>query len=188
MNKNWILLHKWIALTIIILAAGAYLYTLGFITIILDNDTSNISYMILAVLGMFYVMATGRVISISHKMKILSVPSVEKRTLLDNYEGLDSLSLKLFGDINYLRYWLIIPVTLGLLGTMIGFYNMIPEGVTISNADDAAVILGSMVVGLKIAFTTTMVGLVIGTVMSLLFQLIETATGTLINAIVASRG
>ena len=169
-NWNYLLFYKWLTFNVLGFFLFFLAYFQGYVDLVLQNDVSNISFLILGIflisliLGGWKVFSTSKEINMVkegrgtgryHEFKTNIEQSKERR----HNAWAEALKLKLFSKILFLKFLASLPVVLGLIGTVVGFILMtsgIGDGVT--GAEAARALVTSLVIGMGTALYTTLVG------------------------------
>ena len=175
-KMNVLLLLKWIALNSFIGFLAIIAIQEGYVSLILDNDVSNISYMILGIFMLTMALIFAKVCQIG--LEIKSIDTDYSNSKSKKYIGdvigtrrllMEALRTKYFQGVALMSYLAALPITAGLIGTIVGFIIMF-QGIPETGADNAAMASQLTMVltkGMGVALYTTLAG----SIMSIWLQL-----------------
>ena len=151
----------------------------GYFTLIWDADPDRLTFWsvisICAVFVVGLVLAGYRIFGVSQELDWLDArPGVHAGDR-------EATKLRLFSRIAHIRDFATLLVTMGLLGTVVGF-TVALSGVVPETAGDVAAItpmVSAMVAGMAVALHTTIAGLVLNVWLTVNYRLLATATASL---------
>lgn len=190
--NQWLLWSRFAAINLFGAAGLALAWINGWISTIIEADSSGIC-IIIFVLFLIGVAATAwRIEKVTAELDCIERGEggrleVYRHALTRTGEpATRSLELRLFGRITFIRYIANALVMLGLIGTVVGFV-MALKGVNASNASDSGSItalVGTMINGMGVALYTTLVGSVLNLWLGANYQLLATGTANLAAALI----
>ena len=177
------------------LAGAAFLalaYVNGWCAEVIAADSSRVTFAILGLFVLALASATYRVMWISRQLNRVYA---EDAALRERYElalsgggnASRALEIRLFSRIGHIRMIGNGLVVLGLIGTVIGFI-LVAANVDADTATDVGQVgslVGALLHGMGVAFYTTLVGAVFSLWLSMNYQILHSATASLLATILA---
>jgi biopolymer transport protein ExbB/TolQ len=192
MNWNNLLFYRWMAFNLVGLAILLVFFVQGLVAPVFRSDSSHITYVIalLFLYGMvlcgYRVWKTTREIDAvksGGKGKLRDFVELSART--DRESVKEAFEIKLFARIAFVKYIASSLVTLGLLGTVIGFIIVLTQVPANAVGDTSQVgkLVAVLTNGMGVALYTTLVGAVTNLWLTANYTMLRTGVVNLIAAI-----
>lgn len=189
---NFLLLLKWIALNAFMGFLAIVAVQEGYVNLIFSNDVTNISYIILGIFVLCMILLFVKTLQTSLEIKSVDANFSDSKSkkYIGSTEGtrrtlLEGLKSKYYNGTDLIKYLTGLPVTLGLIGTIIGFIIMlhgIPESGA-GNAAQAEKLVAILTTGMGAALYTTLTGSVLSIWLQLNYVLLNSGLTELFRKI-----
>lgn len=171
----------------------------GWVSVVLDADVTHLSAIIAAVFVVGWTICALKTVRCSREINAVREPGTESASRVQWYRDLVSsarpeahgaiaecLRSRLYARISVVRAISTHLVTLGLIGTVIGFIIALSGVKANAVADVSAVgpMVSTLIQGMSVALFTTLVGAVFHLWLLMCYQVLATGTVNLANAII----
>lgn len=191
-NWDYLLFYRFLGVNLIGCALLYLSYLNSWVTLVVEADVSNIVWIIFGTFIVGALLCGAKVFSISHETNKVRSGQLGKYsdyiTNLSNNEHLaEALKLKVIGRIYFVRMLASLLVSLGLIGTVVGFIMLLSGLPEAANADQAAVLVTTMGKGMGVALYTTLVGSIFNIWARFNYQILATGATNLVSEILKAR-
>lgn len=192
MSWNNLLFYRWMAFNLVGLAILLVFFVQGLVAPVFLSDSSHITYVIAALFAYGMVLCGYRVwktareinaVKSGGKGKLRDFVELSART--DRESVKEAFEIKLFARIAFVKYIASSLVTLGLLGTVIGFIIVLTQVPANAVGDTSQVgkLVAILTNGMGVALYTTLVGAVTNLWLNANYTMLRTGVVNLIAAI-----
>ncbi len=197
--RSYLLVLRFAAFNVAALALLTVVWFEGWVGRVVDSDVTRITWVIAVVFAIGWLISAHRVWRCSRELNAAATPDTAESSRVLWYRDLagkaraeargaiaDCLRSRLYARIAVVRTIANILVTLGLIGTVIGFIIAL-SGVDANAVADVGAIgpmVSTLIEGMAVALYTTLVGAVFHVWLLVNYQLLATGTVNLANAII----
>jgi hypothetical protein len=195
MNRNYLLFYRWIAFNLVGCTILLVFFLQGIVTPVFVADTSHLTYVIAGLFIYGMVLCGYRVWKTSHEInavknggkgKLRDYRRLSRQT--DRESVKEAFEIKLFARIAFVRYIASSLVTLGLLGTVIGFILVLTRIPTdaVGDSEQVGKLVSVLTSGMGVALYTTLVGAITNLWLNANYTMLRTGVVNLTAAILES--
>ncbi len=197
--RSYLLVLRFAAFNVAALALLAVIWLEGWVGLVVESDITRITSGIAVVFAIGWLISAHRVLRCSRELNAAANPGPAESSRALWYRDLadkvrpeargaiaDCLRSRLYARIAVVRTIANILVTLGLIGTVIGFIIAL-SGVDANAVGDVGTIgsmVSTLIEGMAVALYTTLVGAVFHVWLLVNYQLLATGTVNLANVII----
>ncbi len=191
-NWDYLLFYRFLGVNLIGCMLLYLSYLNSWVTLVIEADVSNIVWIIFGTFIVGAVLCGVKVFSISRETNKVRNGQLGKYTdyitnLSGNQHLAEALKLKVIGRIYFVRMLASLLVSLGLIGTVVGFIMLLSGLPEASNADQAAAIVTTMGKGMGVALYTTLVGSIFNIWARFNYQILATGATNLVSEVLKLR-
>lgn len=196
--RSYLLLLRFTVLNLAALAIFFAAWLQGWVTLVLDADITHMSVIIAIVFVVGWIICTTKTLRCSREMNavrddegnvsrvrwyrdLIAAAQPEARGALA-----DCLRSRLYARISVVRTISNNLITLGLIGTVIGFIIALSgvDAQAIADVGTVAPMVSTLIKGMSVALVTTLVGSVFHVWLLMCYQVLATGTVNLANTII----
>jgi len=197
--RSYLLLLRFLVLNLAALALLAAAWIQGWVTVVLAADVTRLCAIITAVFVIGWGLCAAKTLRCSRELNAVRAGIAGADSRVRWYRELaaraepaaraalaECLRARLYARISVVRTLSTHLVTLGLIGTVIGFIIAL-GGVNAQSAADVASVapmVSTLIEGMSVALFTTLVGAVFHVWLMMCYQVLATGTVNLANAII----
>lgn len=191
-NWNYLLLYRFIGINLIGIALLYLSYLNNWIVTVIEADVSNIVFVIFGTFVLGTILCAQKVWAISLETNKVRKGDGGKyddyiQNLHHNEHLAEALKLKVVGRILFIRLLASILVSLGLIGTVVGFIMVLGALPDVSNANEAAQMVNVLGKGMGVALYTTLVGSIFNIWARFNFQILATGATNLVSEVLKAK-
>lgn len=195
MHWTNLLFYRWLAFNLVGFAILLVFFLQGVVTPVFRADSSHITYLIAALFLYGMALCGYRVWKTSQELNGVKRSGKSKRhdfaalsARTDRESVKEAFEIKLFARIAFVKYIASSLVTLGLLGTVIGFILVLTQVPADAVGDTAQVgkLVAVLTNGMGVALYTTLVGAITNLWLNANYSMLRTGVVNLIAAILES--
>lgn len=191
-NWDYLLFYRFLGVNLIGCMLLYLSYLNSWVAMVVEADVSNIVWIIFGTFIVGALLCGMKVFSISRETNKVRNGQLGKYTdyitnLSDNEHLAEALKLKVVGRIYFVRMLASLLVSLGLIGTVVGFIMLLSGLPEASNADQAAAIVTTMGKGMGVALYTTLVGSIFNIWARFNYQILATGATNLVSEVLKAK-
>ena len=192
MNWDYLLFYRFLGVNLIGCMLLYLSYLNNWITLVVEADVSNIVWIIFGTFVVGTLLCGAKVFSISRETNKVRNGQLGKYTdyivnLSDNEHLAEALKLKVVGKIYFVRMLASLLVSLGLIGTVVGFIMLLSGMPEAATADQAAALVTTMGKGMGVALYTTLVGSIFNIWARFNYQILATGATNLVSEVLKAK-
>lgn len=191
-NWNYLLFYRFLGVNLVGLVLLYLSYLNGWIALVIEADVSNIVWIIFGTFVVGTVLAGIKIFGVSRETNKVQNGQLGKYTdyitnLSDNQHLAEALKLKVVGRILFIRLLASILVTLGLIGTVVGFIILLGGIPNVSNAAEAGAVVVAISKGMGVALYTTLIGSIFNVWARFNYQILATGATNLVSEVLKAK-
>lgn len=192
MNWDYLLFYRFLGVNLIGCMLLYLSYLNSWVTLVVEADVSNIVWIIFGTFIIGAVLCGVKVFSISRETNKVRKGDVGKyddyiQNLRHNEHLAEALKLKVIGRVLFIRLLASILVSLGLIGTIVGFIMVLGALPDVSYANEAAQMVSVLGKGMGVALYTTLVGSIFNIWARFNFQILATGATNLVSEVLKAK-
>ena len=191
-NWDYLLVYRFLGINAIGCALLYLSFLNGWIATVIEADVSQIVWVIFGTFVIGTLLCGMKVWAISRETNKVSNGDVGKyedyiQNLHHNEHLAEALKLKVVGRVLFIRLLASILVSLGLIGTVVGFIMVLGSLPDVTNADEAGQMVSVMGKGMGVALYTTLVGSIFNIWARFNFQILATGATNLVSEVLKAK-
>ncbi len=191
-NWDYLLFYRFLGINAIGCALLYLSYLNNWVITVIEADVSNIVFIIFGTFVLGTILCAQKIWAISRETNKVRKGDVGKyedyiQNLHHNEHLAEALKLKVVGRILFIRLLASILVSLGLIGTVVGFIMLLGGLPDVSTADQAAQMVATIGKGMGVALYTTLVGSIFNIWARFNFQILATGATNLVSEVLKAK-
>lgn len=191
-NWDYLLFYRFVGINAIGIVLLFLSYLNGWAAMVVAADVSNIVWIIFGTFILGTVLSGIKIFHISLETNKVHNGQLGKyedyiQNLRNNEHLAEALKLKIVGKIVFIRLLASTLVTLGLIGTVVGFIILLGGLPEVSNADQAFSVVTSIGRGMGVALYTTLVGSIFNIWARINYQILATGATNLVSEVLKAK-
>ena len=187
-NWDYLLFYRFLGINLVGCIGLWIAYLNNWITMVINADVSQIVFIIFVVFVVGTLICGYKVFVISRETNKVRNGQLGKYkdyilNLEHNQHLAEALKLKVVGKVLFVRLLASILVSLGLIGTVVGFIMVLGALPDVTSADQAAQMVSVLGKGMGVALYTTLVGSIFNIWARFNYQILATGSTNLVSEV-----
>ncbi len=187
-NWDYLLFYRFLGINLVGCIGLWIAYLNNWITMVINADVSQIVFIIFGVFVVGTLICGYKVFVISRETNKVRNGQLGKYkdyilNLEHNQHLAEALKLKVVGKVLFVRLLASILVSLGLIGTVVGFIMVLGALPDVTSADQAAQMVSVLGKGMGVALYTTLVGSIFNIWARFNYQILATGSTNLVSEV-----